>query len=114
MGKASEVIGTYTSDKHHLIADNIHPIDTKSVNVAIGSNLLVRGTIVTAAGTIVESKTDVPVGILCEDVQQSGEATTPSLMYISGSFNADAVVVGSSVTASDFTVALQNLGIFLK
>lgn len=112
MGKASQVIGTMSPD--NLIADNIHPVDTKAINVAKGSGSLVRGTIVTAEGAMVTATTDVPAGILCEDVNQLSSAATPSVMYISGSFNADEVTVGSSVTVADFKTVLQNLGIYLK
>ena len=112
MSKASQVIGTYMPD--NLIADNIHPIDTKAVAIATGSSTLVRGTLINATGAMCTAKTDVPVGILCEDVTQNASNTTGSTMYISGSFVADAITVGSSVTALDFSAALQNLGIFLK
>lgn len=112
MNKASQVIGTYMPD--NLIADNIHPIDTKAVAIASGSSTLARGTLINATGVMCTEKADVPVGILCEDVTQDATNTTASTMYISGSFVADEIVVGSSVTVSDFSAALQNLGIFLK
>lgn len=112
MSKASEVIGTYTPD--NLIADNIHPLDTKAVEIATGSSTLVRGTLINATGAMCTEKADVPVGILCEDITQDASSTTASTMYISGSFVADEITVGSSVTVSDFSAALQNLGIFLK
>lgn len=112
MSRASEVIGTYMPD--NLIADNIHPLDTKAVAIVSGSSTLVRGTLINATGAMCTEKADVPVGILCEDVTQHASNTTVSTMYISGSFAANEITVGSSVTVSDFSLALQNLGIFLK
>lgn len=112
MDKASQVIGTYTPD--NLIADNIHPIDTKAVEIATGSATYARGTIINNAGKMCASSSDVPVGILCEEVTQSSGSTTQSIMYISGSFNADALIVDSSVTVKQFETVLRNLGIFLK
>lgn len=112
MDKASQVIGTMVQD--NLIADNIHPIDTKAVTIAAGSSTLVRGTLINDTGEMCTAQSDVPVGILCEDVTQDASNTTKSVMYISGSFVADEITVGSSVTAEDFSKALQNLGIFLK
>lgn len=112
MDKASQVIGTYTPD--NLIADNIHPIDTKAVEIATGSATYARGTIINSAGEMCSSSSDVPVGILGQEVTQSASETTKSIMYISGSFNADELKVGSSVTVGQFETALQNLGIFLK
>lgn len=112
MGKASQVVGTYTPD--NLVADNIHPLDTKAVEITTGSETFVRGTLISSTGSICTATSDVPVGILCEDVVQDASNTTKSVVYISGSFNADKIVVGSSVTVSDFAAVLQNLGIFLK
>lgn len=112
MVKASEVISTYTPD--NLIADNIHPIDTKAVDIAAGSATLLRGTLINSTGEMCTANSDVPVGILCDDVKQDASNTTKASMYISGSFSADKITVGSSVTVADFTTALQNLGIFLK
>lgn len=112
MEKASQVIGTMVPD--NLIADNIHPLDTKAVEITTGSETYVRGTLINATGAMCTSNTDVPVGILCEAVAQDASATTPATVYISGSFVADEITVGSGVTVSDFATALQNLGIFLK
>ena len=112
MDKASQVIGVMVPDK--LIADNIHPFDTKAVEIATGSSTYVRGTLINATGAMCTSNTDVPVGILCETVTQDASATTPATVYISGSFTESEITVGSSVTVSDFATALQNLGIFIK
>lgn len=112
MEKASQVIGTMVHD--NLIADNIHPLDTKAVEISTGSATYVRGTLINATGTMCATSSDVPVGILCETVTQDASATTPATVYISGSFTESEITVGSSVTVSDFATALQNLGIFLK
>ena len=55
MGKASQVIGTMVPD--NLIADNIHPIDTKAVTIAAGSSTLVRGTLINDTGEMCTSQT---------------------------------------------------------
>ena len=112
MEKASKVIGTMVHD--NLIADNIHPLDTKAVEISTGSATYVRGTLINATGAMCSSSSDVPVGILCEEVTQDGTNTTPATVYISGSFVADEIIVDSAVNVSDFATALQNLGIFLK
>lgn len=112
MDKASQAIGTYTPD--NIIADNIHPIDTKAVEIAAGSETYERGTIINTSGEMCSTSSDVPVGVLGENVTQTLGSTTKSIMYISGSFNAEELKVGSSVAVNDFATKLQNLGIFLK
>ena len=112
MGKSSQVIGTMVPD--NLIADNIHPIDTEAVTIAVGAKTLLRGTLINATGDMCTLSSDVPVGILCEDVVQDQSETTQALMYITGSFSADEIKVGESVNVADYKVALKNLGIFVK
>lgn len=111
MNYASKEIETYSPD--NLIADSIHPIDTKAVSITTGSETFERGTLINAAGTMCSANEDVPIGILCESVTQS-ESETPSLIYISGSFNADAVIVGSATSVANFETKLRELGIYLK
>lgn len=111
MSYASKEVGTYTPD--HLIADHTHPIDTKAVEIATGSSTLKRGTLINAEGDMCSANEDVPVGILCESVTQS-ESGTPAVMYISGSFNVDAIIVGNSTSVANFETKLRELGIYLK
>ena len=49
-------------------------------------------------------------GILAEDVA-SGE---DGIVYLSGEFFADALVLPANATAADVEVPLRNLGIYLK
>lgn len=98
----------------NLIAGNTHPIDVKAVAIATGSATLKRGTLINATGAMCTAKADVPVGILTDEVVQSGTGTTNAVMYISGDFKASEIIVGSSVTVVDFELELQKLGIFLK
>lgn len=113
MSKAVQVLGEMTPD--NLIADTIHPIDTESVEIETGSATLVRGSLITSTGALASASSDTVVGILAEDVAQNSASKTQATMYISGSFNADAITVsGSSVTAKTFKTALRQLGIFLK
>ncbi|MDA3732381.1 hypothetical protein PBV87_12870 [Niameybacter massiliensis] len=110
--KAFQKVGEFTPDK--LIAGNTHPIDTKGVEIATGSGVLVRGTLINATGTMCTATSDVPVGILCDDVTQNSSGTTAALMYISGDFKASEITVGDDVTVTSFELELQKLGIFLK
>lgn len=112
MGKASKEIGICKPD--YLIADSIHPLDTKAVEIATGSDVLKRGTLLTNAGVMATTDAETVVGILCEDVQQDSGSTTPATMYVSGSFVASEVITGDSVTAGTFENMLRQLGIYLK
>lgn len=112
MNNASKEVGIYTPD--HLIADHIHPLDTKAVEVATGSSTLKRGTLLTSTGAMATASSDTVVGILCEDITQSSTDVTPATMYVSGSFVASELLTGGDVTATTFEIALRQLGIYLK
>lgn len=109
---AFQQVGEFTPDK--LIAGNTHPIDIKAIEIATGSDVLVRGTLINATGSMCIATSDVPVGILCDSVTQNSSGTTSALMYISGDFKASELRVGSEVTVENFELELQKLGIFLK
>lgn len=49
-------------------------------------------------------------GILAEDVAAGADG----IVYLSGEFFADALVLPANATAADVEVALRNLGIYLK
>lgn len=123
-------IGEFTPDK--LIAGNVHPIDTRAVVLMAGTGVLKRGTLISSTGEICSSKTDIPIGILCDDVEL-GEKLIETVMYVCGDFKASEVIVASTttetqtvegvetttetetgLTANDFALELQKLGIFLK
>lgn len=119
MKQACKTIGEYIPD--NLIANSIHPIDVKAVQIAAGTEIYRRGTLINDKGTIcngsmVEDKKvlDVPIGILCEDVEQVSSETTASVIYISGAFNESEIIVGDDVTITDFEIELRKRGIFLK
>lgn len=132
MRKAFQNIGEFIPDK--LIAGNYHPIDVKAVELAAGTGILKRGTLISSAGAICSAKTDVPIGILCDDTEL-GEEAINAVIYICGDFKASEIIVGTNttskaktaddttsdtttetteLTAKDFELELQKLGIFLK
>ena len=109
--KAYQNVGAYVPE--NLIADGVNPINTKAVKIATGTSTFTRGTLINTNGTICATS-DTPVGILCEEVVQDGAVETESIMYISGSFYKDAVVVDAGASIDDFEIELQKLGIFLR
>lgn len=119
MAKYYEKLGDCTPD--NLILGNDVPLLTQTATIAAGEGALVRGSVL-AAGTdgklkllssTSSSATEVPFGILCDDVDATSEAVAE--VYVSGQFNADALVTKSeyALTAADIT-ALRNGGIYLE
>lgn len=132
MRTAFQQIGEFTPDK--LIAGNYHPIDVKAVELAAGTGVLKRGTLININGAICSAKTDIPIGILCDDTEL-GEEAINAVIYICGDFKASEIIVGTNTTSKaktvddttddetteaaqltvkDFELELQKLGIFLK
>lgn len=112
--------GSTTPD--NLIANNLHPIDTKGITIASGQGKLSRGTVigvVTASdkGKIVNSaNSDGSQNadcILTDDIDATSADVVTSA-YISGSFNRKALTFGGTDTAATHENALRQKGIFLK
>lgn len=113
MGRtAFTTVGEFNPDK--LVAGNTHPIDTKAVEIAAGTATYARGTLINSNGEICSANSDVPVGILCDEVEQVATGTTNTVMYICGDFKASEIIVDAAVQVEDFEQELQKLGIFLK
>lgn len=112
MGKAYENVGTL--ENSNIIADGVHPVDTKQVELATGTETLKQWSLINDTGALCSASSDKPVGILCEETDLSSSLKTNSIMYTSGSFYASKIVVGSSVTIKDFELELQKLGIYLR
>lgn len=74
-----------------------------------------RGALVKYADGVVspvELATDEVFGIMVEDVDATS-AAAPGQVYISGDFNAAAVIVADTLKASDFYAAARKVGILL-
>lgn len=105
----------------NLIAGNTIPVLTASATIAAAEGKLVRGTVL-ASGTDGKLKqlatesagaSEVPYGILCDDVDATSEAVAE--VYVSGQFNANALVTKAAykMTAADIK-ALRDGGIYIE
>lgn len=114
-----ENLGACTAD--NLIAGNNIPLHTASATIAAAEGNLVRGTVL-AVGSDRKLKqlsstssgaSEVPYGILCDDVDATSEAVAE--VYVSGQFNANALVTKSEykMTAADIK-ALCDGGIYIE
>lgn len=112
MQNAVNKIGEFQPD--NLIGGNTHPQDVKAVNLVAGTGILKRGTLLNKFGVMCSSSDDVPVGILCDDVELDADNPIDTVMYISGDFRANEIIVGEGLSSFDFELELQKLGIFLK
>lgn len=114
-GKAYQNVGECSSN--NIIADSVHPVDTKQVILAAGTGKMAKWSLINKEGKLcnkVSQTLDVPVGVLCEEVILDSSATTNSIMYTSGSLYADQIIVGTDVEITDFTEELRKLGIYLR
>lgn len=103
---------TFSTEPEYFIAGTNIRIAT-AVKEA-GADLEAHTPVILAEGkvTAVASK-DALEGLygLTAEAAKNGE---DAIIYLSGEFFADALVLPGSVTAADVEVALRNLGIFLK
>ncbi|AKL95008.1 bacteriophage lambda head decoration protein D [Clostridium aceticum] len=115
-----KVLGEFIPD--NLIAGNEFPILTKGITLAKDQGVLLRGTVVgivtaTGLGKIADkSESDGaqnPYAILTDTVD-TGEDDVVTTGYISGLFNAKALIFGGEDTAADHEIELRKLGIYLK
>lgn len=116
-------IGTFTPD--NLIAGNQVPLLTKSIELAIGTETLKRGSVISVEGKLANSTTtgvdpdivttyDSVDGILTDDVTLSESGKTYATIYISGEFNSSHMITGADTTVADFARELRTLGIYVK
>jgi hypothetical protein len=119
MPNYNETVGRCAPDS--LIAGNTIPVHTASATIAASEGQLQRGTVL-AMGTDGKMKllstesagaSEVPYGILCDDVDATTE--TVAEVYVSGQFNRNALTTKESyaLTAADVK-ALRDGGIYLE
>ena len=98
---------TFSTQPDYLIAGNAEIVTA----VKEASAALKRGApvVLNSDGKLAAITTGL-YGILAEDVA-SGE---DGIVYLSGEFFADALVLPANATAADVEVPLRNLGIYLK
>ena len=119
MAKYFEKLGDCVPD--NLILGNDLPLIIQTATITAGEGKLVRGSVLAAGAdgklkllsSTSSSATEVPFGILCDDVDATSEAVAE--VYVSGQFNADALITKAAyeLTAADIT-ALRNSGIYLE
>ncbi len=119
MSNAYEKLGACTFD--NLIAGNTIPIMTQSATIKAGEGQLVRGTVLAAGSdgklkqlaTESAGASEVPYGILCDNVDATSDAVAE--VYVSGQFNANALVTKAEyqMTAADIK-ALRDGGIYIE
>lgn len=90
------------------------------VSAICGGSSLSRGTVmgrITGSGAWVQSLagasdgSQIPAGILAEDVSA---ANSRAVVYIAGEFNALALTIGAGHTLDSVSVALREIGVFIK
>ncbi|RKJ18417.1 head decoration protein [bacterium D16-50] len=130
MGDLYKDTGTYTPDK--LIAGVSIPITAKGIRIAKGEGSLKRGTLlgIAADGTYKRTDTEemikneegedavsqtAAIGadcILADDVD-STDTDVVATAYVTGGFNADAIILPEGKSVRDHENTLRQLGIFL-
>lgn len=108
----------FSNETEHLIAGTTIPITTavKEAAEAVSKGAVVvldttgKVKAITAASGGTGAETNGIYGIASEDFKSGEEA----VIYLSGEFFADAVVLPNKVTAADVEIALRNIGIYLK
>lgn len=130
--------GTFVPDS--LIADNAIAITTKGVTIAAGQGILKRGTLLGASqdGYKVTGSMETPDtnteeeaegedtekeaeggskigcdGILTDDVDTTKEGAVAAI-YITGTFNRNAIILAEGEKIETYETELRKLGIFLK
>lgn len=108
-------VKTFSTEPDYLIAGPA-PISTGTKTAAAdlqrGAPVILDGNGKLAAVPVASGKptTTGLYGILAEDCK-TGET---GIVYLSGEFFADALVLPEGITAAAMEIALRNLGIFLK
>lgn len=115
--------GEYIPDK--LIADMAIPVTSKGIKVAKGEGKLKRGTLMGPAGDGTYKRTDTADGegenaviigadcILTDDVDAT-EKEVVTTAYVSGRFNAGAIILPDGKNISVHETTLRQLGIYLR
>ena len=112
--------GEYTPDA--LIASNEFPILKEGIGLKAGQGTLKRGTLIVKgddnAGYIAgKNETGKVYGILTDDADTGDKAegdNIPSVCYLTGVFNPDAVTVFEGKDVADYEEDLKKVGIYLR
>lgn len=105
-----------------LIADAAIPAKAKGIKVAKGEGMLKRGTLLGKAGDGTYRRTGVEIAesgsaigadcILADDVDAT-EAEVVAAAYVTGGFNAAAIILPEGQDVREHETTLRQLGIFL-
>ena len=106
---------TYSTEPDYLIAgpaDIATAAKPAAADLKRGAPVILNAAGALAAVPVADGKATTTglYGILAEDCM-SGET---GIVYLSGEFFADALVLPDGITATDVEIALRNLGVFLK
>lgn len=119
--RADQKLGTCEAD--NLVIDGKFPIDAVGVTIASGEGTLARGTVVSMSdktkkcvilGTTAGSdETLTPFGVVCDEADATS-ADAFAMVYRSGHFNREALIVDENYTITETDeAALRNGGIYL-
>lgn len=92
-------------------ASQMMPVVADKLTVA-QSGALVRGTLLTESGTVVGAGGQ-PFAVLAEDVDTT-EGIKEAAVYLTGEFNANALVVASDATVDGVKANARKVCIFIK
>lgn len=110
---------TFSTEPDYLIAGTAEintGVKTAAVAVKRGAPVILdangKAAVVptTGSGDNIKAKTDGLYGIVADDA----EADEDVVIYLSGEFFADSLVLPENVTADALEVAFRNIGIYLK
>lgn len=117
---SEKMITTRSVDADNLFAGNVMPVITDSVTLK-GGSVYLRGMVVGLDGTgkasIVDSTkadgTESPYGIVTDNIDAT-DGDVSAVLYLTGEFNADALIFKDTDTIEKFKTKLRNIGIFAK
>lgn len=92
-------------------ATQIFPVVPDTLTVA-KKGALKRGQLLTAAGAVVTAADDV-YAVLAEDVDTTA-AAKEAPVYLTGEFNANALITDGTLAVADCKAAARKIGIFIK
>jgi len=112
--KMYQQTGEFVPDK--LFAGEEIPVLRKAITLATGQGVLARGAVLFNDGgvyKIVSAATNTAEAVLTDEVDTS-EKQELAVAYITGHFNAGALVFGGGLSYADFELPLRRLGIYAR
>lgn len=105
-------VQSFSTDEKYFIADATMPVETatKTASVALDAHAPV---LLGSDGTLAKV-TDATASGLYGITADSAEANGECVVYLTGAFFADELVLETGVTADALESAFRNIGIFLK